>query len=355
MFTALLSISFYSLLESLRNLSKKKSSNYYKNITTPKKNIQKSFNSEYLIPKKKILFRSKNDEENQSLLNKSKNLSISKLLGETQIIELVEYKTKIRSDFKEIFQMLKDPKLQLLLLVVTLENITPEISCIFFYYFIEILKFSFFDVNSVFVFASLGFLISLTILNFEFIESSFENFYKVTSFLLSIAYFLNLRYDELTTSLVTGFYSRVGIKEVHLVYFITVFSELFKELNTVPLLALFNRQTPKHIEATAISFFSSIFSLSKLISTLLGALLGFAFAIHSSNYTHMYPIVLIQCIFTTLTTFCIFFIKFPKTYDTENNNHPHQDHLQFSPISILNDHKVNHLQSLMFRANLYQK
>ena len=110
----------------------------------------------------------------------------------------------------------------------------------------------------------------------------------------------------------TGFYSRVGIKEVHLVYFITVFSELFKELNTVPLLALFNRQTPKHIEATAIAFFSSIFSLSKLISTLLGALLGYAFAIHSSNYAHMYPIVLIQCACTTLTTFCIFFIKFPE-------------------------------------------
>lgn len=114
------------------------------------------------------------------------------------------------------------------------------------------------------------------------------------------------------TSLVTGFYSRVGIKEVHLVYFITVFSELFKELNTVPLLALFNRQTPKHLEATAISFFSSIFSLSKLVSTLLGALLGYAFAIHSTNYAHMYPIVLIQCAFTTLTTLCIFFVKFPK-------------------------------------------
>lgn len=78
------------------------------------------------------------------------------------------------------------------------------------------------------------------------------------------------------------------------------------------MLALFNRQTPKHLEATAIAVFSSLFSLSKLVSTLLGALLGFAFAIHSSNYAHMYPIVMIQCIFTTLTTFCIFFIKFPQ-------------------------------------------
>jgi Na+/melibiose symporter-like transporter len=201
MFTALLSISFYSLLDSLRKLSKKQSSKKQKKTITPikAKTLHISFNSKYLTPKKKILFQSKNDEENKPFITKSKNsknsqnLSISKLLGETQIIELVEYKTKIQSDFKEIFNMLKNPQLQLLLLVVTLENITPEISCIFFYYFIEILKFSFFDVNSVFVFASLGFLISLTILNFEFIESSFENFYKVTSFLLSIAYFLNLR------------------------------------------------------------------------------------------------------------------------------------------------------------------
>lgn len=196
MFTALLSISFYGLLESLKNLYKK-----HKNkINKP---MNQSINI-YATPKKNKCFASK-IEERESLLkvpdssakNRSKNspnFSISRLLGESQYIEeIVEYKTKIKSDFKDILFMMKNPQLQLLLLVVTLENITPEISCIFFYYFIEILKFSFFDVNSVFVFASLGFLISLTILNFEFIESSFENFYKVTSFLLAIAYYLNLR------------------------------------------------------------------------------------------------------------------------------------------------------------------
>jgi hypothetical protein len=116
---------------------------------------------------------------------------------------------------------------------------------------------------------------------------------------------------------------------------------LFKELNTVPLLALFNRQTPKHIEATAISFFSSIFSLSKLVSTLLGALLGFAFAIHSTNYAHMYPIVLIQCACTTLTTFCIFFIKFPESYELNNSQKKqNSDVLSFPRISISDDVKV---------------
>ena len=78
-------------------------------------------------------------------------------------------------------------------------------------------------------------------------------------------------------------------------------------------MALLTRQTPEHIEATAISFFTSFFSLAKLISTLLGALLGYLFNIQSSNYTKMYPIVLIQCLYATFTTFGVFFIKFPKT------------------------------------------
>lgn len=110
----------------------------------------------------------------------------------------------------------------------------------------------------------------------------------------------------------TGFYNRVGIKEVHLVYFITVFSELFKELNTVPLIALLNRQTPQHIEATAISFYASFISLSRLLSTLLGAGLGYLFDVQNHNYTQMYPIVLIQCLYTTVTTLGLFMIKFPK-------------------------------------------
>lgn len=123
---------------------------------------------------------------------------MSKLLGDTRLSEgFIEYRTKVRSDFREILGMLEDPQLRLLLAVVTLENLTPEISCIFFYYFIEILRFSFFDVNSVFVFASLGFLISLAILNCECLESSFENFYKATSFLLAVACFLNLRWASL--------------------------------------------------------------------------------------------------------------------------------------------------------------
>lgn len=143
------------------------------------------------------------EEETQWLLTpppgpapsgRSPDFSVSKLLGNTQPSrEFTQYRNKVRSDFREILGMLEDAQLRLLLAVVTLENLTPEISCIFFYYFIEILRFSFFDVNSVFVFASLGFLISLAILNFEFIESSFENFYKVTSFLLAVACFLNLR------------------------------------------------------------------------------------------------------------------------------------------------------------------
>lgn len=151
-------------------------------------------------------------------------------------------------------------------------------------------------------------------------------------------------------SLVTGFYSRVGIKEVHLVYFITVFSELFKELNTVPLLALFNRQTPPHLEATAISFFSSIFSLSKLVSTMLGALLGYAFAIHSTNYAHMYPIVLIQCAFTTLTTLCIFFLKFPaaRSADLLLNDASCPSPPRPCPIRVI---KVVFSFSLIFRLN----
>lgn len=124
----------------------------------------------------------------------SKIFSISKILGETQIIdEFPDYLSKVKSDFSDIFQILTRKDLKILMFVVTLENLTPEISCIFFYYFIEILKFSYFDVNSVFVFASIGFLCSLVILNLEFIGTSFENFYKVTSFLLAIAYYLNLR------------------------------------------------------------------------------------------------------------------------------------------------------------------
>ena len=116
------------------------------------------------------------------------------MLGETQIMdEFPDYITKVKSDFRDIFKILTRKDLKVLMLVVTLENLTPEISCIFFYYFIEILKFSYFDVNSVFVFASVGFLCSLVVLNLEFIGAGFENFYKVTSFLLAIAYYLNLR------------------------------------------------------------------------------------------------------------------------------------------------------------------
>ena len=124
----------------------------------------------------------------------SRLFSISKMLGETQIMdEFPDYITKVKSDFRDIFKILTRKDLKVLMLVVTLENLTPEISCIFFYYFIEILKFSYFDVNSVFVFASVGFLCSLVVLNLEFIGAGFENFYKVTSFLLAIAYYLNLR------------------------------------------------------------------------------------------------------------------------------------------------------------------
>jgi hypothetical protein len=209
MFTAMISMSFYSILEKLRKLSKKNKK--YKAVgpseSITKEDVTSSQPNVYETPQKNVVQEeSKLEEEKQFLLpdsnakgeneknNKSKEISFSRLLGETQYIgELLEYKTKLASDFQDILYMLKDPRLKLLLLVVTLENITPEISCIFFYYFIEILKFSYFDVNSVFVFASVGFLISLTILNFEFINSSFENFYKVTSFLLAIAYYLNLR------------------------------------------------------------------------------------------------------------------------------------------------------------------
>lgn len=75
---------------------------------------------------------------------------------------------------------------------------------------------------------------------------------------------------------------------------------------------MLNRHTPQHIEATAISFYASFISLSRLLSTLLGAALGYLFHVHKHNYTQMYPIVLIQCLYTTLTTLGLFIVKFPK-------------------------------------------
>lgn len=203
MFTALTSMSFYSLMEKLKKLSKKHKPKVIKQETnTLDRGSPMNKNNMFETPQKqqdleeekKHLLPRSGKKRSKKKVKKSMNMSISELLGESQFVEgLVEYKKKLISDFEDIWAMLKDPQLKLLLLVVTLENITPEISCIFFYYFIEILRFSYFDVNSVFVFASVGFLISLAILNCEFTNSSFEQFYKVTSFLLAIAYYLNLR------------------------------------------------------------------------------------------------------------------------------------------------------------------
>lgn len=149
-------------------------------------------------------------------------------------------------------------------------------------------------------------------------------------------------------SLVTGFSTKMGIKQVHLVYFVTVFSELFKELNTIPLLALLSRLTPQNIEASAMSFFSSFLNFSKLISTLIGALLGYLFNIRSSNFSEMYPIVLIQCVYTTFTTLGIFFLKFPS-----NNSQRIKNSLKEIQQSFQSENKTNNFLKICKVSLIY--
>lgn len=190
-FTFLFSWSFFKILE-YKKQSKKIKSYKKKTEFINEQSKENKMISLTLTPVKFNIDSSPFYSNNHSDIKDNMTRGVSQFLGETKEIE-DNYTEKLQTDLKDIWKLTQNKQLRILLLVVTLENLTPEISCIFFYYFIEILQFSYFDVSSVFVFASLGFLLSLIILNIEFMNSSFESFYKLTSFLIVIAYFMNLR------------------------------------------------------------------------------------------------------------------------------------------------------------------
>ena len=191
------------------------------------------------------------------------------------------------------------------LIAAFLFTITPSLTSTYNFYYTVELKFDLATMSSISFVAAIGYFISIFVLNFVLTEYDFKCFYISTGLIIMI---LNCS----SLFLLFKFINTVNISNVFFCYSMNALLVFANELNFIPLLGLCVRLCPKDLEGTTYGLFTSIFNFGYYLATVMASLLLLVFGVTSNNYSNLWVIVIIQCVYGGFTLVYMIGILFPR-------------------------------------------
>ena len=227
------------------------------------------------------------------LLFKEEPIDADKIKRKTMKEELVDLK-------KLIFKR----NMILFMLVICLINITPNFNTLVKFYLIDKLEFNSTDLSNFKTFAKLCLIFGTFLYYFCLKGVNPRRFYVCSNFIL---WTFNMSF----LFVVLGIITKLGINPKIFCLLTNGAFALFVEMNFMPILAICSSLCTDSLEATSITLFTCIISLSEGLSYYIGSLIMWMTNIHMNNYNGFWKLIVLQNSYLFVMIIFVAFIPFP--------------------------------------------
>ena len=199
-----------------------------------------------------------------------------------------------------------------MIIIFALLHITPNFHSLYTYYSMDYLLFTKKDLADLSSFSSFTFICGIICYYCFFIKTKPQNLFRVTTllnWLSTLSFFF----------VVTGIIQKFNFNVKLFCLFSFGFQSFLKELNTMPIYAIWCDICPKNLEGVSITLITGISNISAIISECLGSLIIYLIGFRNKNYDDIWKTVLVDSLYVFVLLIVLFIIKFPEVQVLNNN------------------------------------
>lgn len=217
---------------------------------------------------------------------------------------IVEPKKPIHEEYKIMKEILLKPRVLAMALFIFLIHFTPSYDSITMFYLIDNLGFTTEDLADLSSCSLIMFIIALAWYSCSLYKIPPKRIFMGTNFLQWV---INCSF----LLIVYGLIRQIGFPEKIFCLLNYGANSLIAELNFMPILAIWCAFCPTNMEATAITLFTALISLSYNFGTYFGIVLAFALNVYEKNLDNFGLLLVIQNGFLIIVLVLIYIIGFP--------------------------------------------
>ena len=230
-------------------------------------------------------------------------LIICFIFSEKREIKMEEKQTA-KQEFKIMKDILNRPRILAMALFIFMIHLTPSYDSITMFYLMDTLKFTTQDLADLSSCSLLMFILALIWYSNSLYKLKPERIFMGTNFILwgiNVSFLL----------IVFGVIKQYGFSEKLFCLLNFGVNSLVAELNFMPILAIWCAFCPKNLEATSITLFTALISLSYNFGTYFGILLAYALDVNEFHLDNFWLLMVIQNLFLIIVLGFISLNGFP--------------------------------------------
>lgn len=215
-----------------------------------------------------------------------------------------EPKKPIKEEYKIMKEILLKPRVLAMALFIFLIHLTPSYDSLTMFYLIDTLHFTTEDLADLSSCSLLMFILALIWYSYSLYKIKPKKIFMGTNFfqwLINVSFLL----------IVFGIIKQIQFSEKIFCLLNYGANSLVAELNFMPILAIWCAFCPKNLEATAITLFTALISLSYNFGTYFGIILSYSLDVYQAHLDNFWLLLIIQNAFLIVVLLFISIIGFP--------------------------------------------